>query len=322
MAASSSTRDDAVLDTYHAVVLAFSDFLTVSIHTILYERDIYPQGSFIKARKYNFPVRQCRHPKVCQWIQDAVAAVEVEMLKCTLHSTSLVICSPPPSSTPLERYTFCTAAFPQIQPSEHLIPFSPSVNASAGGTANPPIDAAALLPLPKPPPPTQNLPSQFRATLSRLSVILPTLAPVPPDCTFTVAIELRETADVPIGVSVHNVQPWIVAQPGMQKEQQRARRRQAAARGQGGEEEGPAAEEEEEADGRRGGLGSVRTTPVRSLDAGAFVMEMWVEEGKAKLALPQQQKKQDSSEAAPTSFSDPGPSSSPSVSKPSSSFSG
>lgn len=81
MAASSSTRDDAVLDTYHAVVLAFSDFLTVSIHSILSERDIYPPGSFIKARKYNFPVNQCRHPTVCQWIQDAVAAVEVEMFK-------------------------------------------------------------------------------------------------------------------------------------------------------------------------------------------------------------------------------------------------
>lgn len=81
MAASSSSQDDPILDTYHAVVLAFSDFLTVSIHTILYERDIYPQTSFLKARKYNYPVRQSRHPKVCQWIQDAVAAVEVEMLK-------------------------------------------------------------------------------------------------------------------------------------------------------------------------------------------------------------------------------------------------
>jgi mitotic spindle assembly checkpoint protein MAD2B len=62
-------------------VSAFRDFLTVAIHTILYERDIYPRTSFLKARKYNYPVRQSRHPKVCKWIQDAVAAVEVEMLK-------------------------------------------------------------------------------------------------------------------------------------------------------------------------------------------------------------------------------------------------
>lgn len=79
-----------VLDTYHAVVSAFSDFLTVAIHTILFERDIYPKSSFLKARKYNYPVRQSRHPTVCQWIRDAVAAVEVEMFKVYKFSGSLL----------------------------------------------------------------------------------------------------------------------------------------------------------------------------------------------------------------------------------------
>ena len=73
--------EQPVIETYQAVCSAYSDFLTVAIHTILYERNIYPQDSFIRARKYNFPVRQSRHPKVCKWIQDAVAAVENEMLK-------------------------------------------------------------------------------------------------------------------------------------------------------------------------------------------------------------------------------------------------
>ena len=76
------------LDTYQLVVLAFSDFLTVAIHTILYERGLYPQTSFLAARKYNCPVRQSRHPKVCRWIQDAVAAVEVEMLKVRVSISS------------------------------------------------------------------------------------------------------------------------------------------------------------------------------------------------------------------------------------------
>ena len=70
-----------VLDTYYTVVAAYIDFLTVAIHTILYERNIYPQESFIKARKYNYPVRQSRHPKLCTWIIDAVEKVKVEMLK-------------------------------------------------------------------------------------------------------------------------------------------------------------------------------------------------------------------------------------------------
>lgn len=73
--------DTPVLNNYHAVVSAFSDFLTVAIHTILYERDVYPRSSFLAARKFNCPVRQSRHPTVCKWILDAVAAVEVEMLK-------------------------------------------------------------------------------------------------------------------------------------------------------------------------------------------------------------------------------------------------
>ena len=85
MAAYSS--DAPVLDTYHAVVTAYCDFLTVSIHTILFERDIYPETSFIKARKYNYPVRQSRHPKVCKWIMDAVAAVHLELLKVGLYAS-------------------------------------------------------------------------------------------------------------------------------------------------------------------------------------------------------------------------------------------
>ena len=81
-----SSYETPVLDTYHAVVSAFSDFLTVAVHTILYERDIYPRTSFLSARKYNYPVKQSRHPKVCKWIQDAVAAVEIEMLKVGFRS--------------------------------------------------------------------------------------------------------------------------------------------------------------------------------------------------------------------------------------------
>ena len=62
-------------------------------------------------------------------------------------------------------------------------------------------------------------------------------------------------------------QPWIAAEPGLQKERER-----------GEEDEGGSAE------GRKTGrgVGGVRTTPVRSLEAGAFVMEVWVEEGKGK----------------------------------------
>ena len=70
-----------LLDNYRSLVSAFTDFFTVAVHLILHERNLYPQTSFLKARKYNFPVRQSRHPQVCAWINDAVAAVEAELLK-------------------------------------------------------------------------------------------------------------------------------------------------------------------------------------------------------------------------------------------------
>ena len=79
----------ATLDTYQGLVGAFADFLIAAIHTILYERGIYPRESFLSARKYNFPVRQNRHPKVCKWIVDAVNAVETELLKVVYRSLFL-----------------------------------------------------------------------------------------------------------------------------------------------------------------------------------------------------------------------------------------
>ena len=72
------------LNTYTSLVSTFGSFLIVAIHSILYERAIYPPDTFVSVRKYNFPVRQNRHPKVCGWINDAVAAVEAELMKVSI----------------------------------------------------------------------------------------------------------------------------------------------------------------------------------------------------------------------------------------------
>ncbi|KAL8707578.1 MAG: hypothetical protein Q9220_007419 [cf. Caloplaca sp. 1 TL-2023] len=233
-----------VLDTYHAIVLAFSDFLTVAIHTILYERNIYPQASFLTARKFNYPVRQSRHPKVCQWIQDAVAAVEVEMLKCALATVSLVIHAPPPSSAPLERFIFSTAAFPSIPSSELLTTFTDTS------------------------PPVIDLPEQFRATFARLSTLSSTLDPLPPECSFTLVVELRDDPNVRPPIASDT--PWIAAEPGLQKRKSNSTRPNDQ-------------REAYETPSRMGrSLGGVKTTPVRNLESGAFSMEMWIEEGQAK----------------------------------------
>jgi mitotic spindle assembly checkpoint protein MAD2B len=59
--------------------------VTVSIHTVLYVRKIYPQELFMRARKYNTPVYQCRHPDVCTWVNDAIQGVGEELKKVTTH---------------------------------------------------------------------------------------------------------------------------------------------------------------------------------------------------------------------------------------------
>ena len=69
------------MPTFAGLASTFVDFLNVAIHTILYERSIYPPESFLSARKYNYAVRQNRHPRVCAWIQAATLAVETELLK-------------------------------------------------------------------------------------------------------------------------------------------------------------------------------------------------------------------------------------------------
>ncbi|KAL8785455.1 MAG: hypothetical protein Q9195_008632 [Heterodermia aff. obscurata] len=334
-----SSYETPVLDTYHAVVLAFGDFLTVAIHTILYERDIYPRTSFLSARKYNYAVKQSRHPKVCKWIQDAVAAVQTEMLKdgskapdaSLLLSRSIVSISgatdnkmaktksprtpmeirvlslyvpecddgPTPAEIKVvqERYVFSTTSFPRLLPSEHLTPFDLSSNPPI--SPNPPPDpqpaSTSTTAHPQPqnpppqtllkrfnPPPASDLPEQFRATIARLSTLSGILGPLPADCGFTLAIELRDElgVDPPIG----HPQPWIAAEPGLQRERGAGKVDDGSGDVAGsGKGENESWEGEGKAGSKKGkDLGGVKTTPVRSLEAGAFVMEVWVEEGKGK----------------------------------------
>lgn len=208
--------------------------------------------------------------------------------QCTVATTSLIIHAPPPSSDPQERYVFSTAAFPRIPPSETLTPFAPpsdplppTITTTTTTTAVPVTDP--LRPASPTarneaevkrfrPPPVSNLPEQFRGTLSRLTTSLTRLAPLPENCSFTVAIELREEAGVEAPIGREEDKRWIVAEPGWQRD----------GGGSGGGEEGGA----DVGNGSWGSagkyLGGVRTTPVRKVEAGAFAMECWVEEGREK----------------------------------------
>ncbi|KAI9842187.1 MAG: hypothetical protein M1837_007400 [Sclerophora amabilis] len=284
-----------VLTTYASIVSTFTSFLTVAIHTIIYERGIYPSNTFLSARKYNFPVRQNQHPKVCKWINDAVAAVEIEMLKVDAlligslshpfsSSSTSSNCSPhhgnselptidllqgtvfhvavvihDARSQPLERFLFDVSSFPNIPPSEVLTAFeasspSPSQEATPEEEQGASQDStAATTQAPK----TTNvvdLEEQFRGVMRKLAFCSSSLRGLPDGCSFTVCVELKDEAKAPIG----HPQPWIPSQPSLQ----------------------PATTDGSLRQGKD--VGGIKTTPVRAVEAGEFVMELWIEEAKAK----------------------------------------
>lgn len=71
--------------TFSELLSIYAEFLVVCTHTILYERGLYPEDSFALARKYNFPVRQSRHPAVCEWVRNAISACVEHMRTVSLN---------------------------------------------------------------------------------------------------------------------------------------------------------------------------------------------------------------------------------------------
>lgn len=178
-----------ILNTYQSLLTTFSSFLVVAIHTILYERSIYPPETFISTRKYNFPVRQNRHPKVCQWILDAVAAVEAEMLKGAVDRVAVVIYSS--SAEPLERFMFDVSSFPEVPAGEIFTTFEePETDSYDGKGKGKETTQGSLV----------DIEEQLRATVRKLAYCGSKLGPLPEGCTFTVVVELKDKADPPIGV--------------------------------------------------------------------------------------------------------------------------
>lgn len=245
--------------TLSALIAAFTSFLTVSIHTILHQRSLYPQSSFLTARAYNYPVRQSRHPAVCAWITDAVVAVEAELLRNSVARVALVIYSA--GIKPLERYIWDVSRFPVVaRPQDQETMFaSSSATAARDGSGGGDAKTAAADRGEE----NVDLEEQFRAALAKLTVCGDVLAPLPPGCTFTVAVEMKDEVDVdpPVG----HPQPWIPVQPDLQ----------AVRRSRVGEDENELGRE----------LGGAKTTPVRSVRAGEMIFEMWIEEGKAKVDM-------------------------------------
>ncbi|KAG9247707.1 DNA-binding protein [Calycina marina] len=225
-----------ILNTYQAILTTFSDFLVVAIHTILYERGLYPPETFLLTRAYNFPVRQNRHPLVCKWVNDAVTAISAQLLKGTVRRVALVVYSSKQEC--LERFMFDVEGFPAVPEKERLTEFEGTDGGDGEELRISRVDVE----------------EQLRSTVRKLAYCGEKLGGLPDGCTYTVAVELKQQADPPIG----HPQPWVPSEPNLQT-------------GEKGTSEKVGAD-----------IGGVKTVPVRSVESGQFVFESWIEEGKSK----------------------------------------
>jgi mitotic spindle assembly checkpoint protein MAD2B len=268
----------------------FADFLLAYTHTLLCLRALYPRTSFVRVRFHNTPVYQSRHPAVCQWIRDAIAAVHSELLSGTVARIGIVIywqgrLERSGSPKILERYMLDVSSFPALGKEDrnmHVewdnaslsgseVDDSSEENDSARSHAKnwdkntEPIRGDREKTSTKTKAQSQvdvDMSEQFRAALVMLNTRCSRLKPLPKDCSFNLCMELKDQpgVDPPLG----HAQPWIPAQSTSQSIDSGDRRESA------GEE-------------RLKGL--AKTTPIRTVEAGVLRFDTWLEESKAKSDL-------------------------------------
>ncbi|KAI0834112.1 DNA-binding protein [Hypoxylon sp. FL0890] len=227
------------------LLTSFTQFLTICIHNILYYRSIYPTQTFLTSRAYNLPVHQSRHPKVCSWIRDAVDAVQAQLGLGAVERIAVVIYDG--QARVMERWMFDVANFPAWKGvKETKGPRTDEEDELAEGTGNAESSTERKINW-------TDIDEQFRATIRKLAYAGEKMAPLPEGCTFTIAVELREEGEAPIG----HPQPWIPTQSNLQTKSK--------------ERQTPGSD-----------IGGAKTTPLRAVEAGPLFFECWVEEGKAK----------------------------------------
>ncbi|KAI1169900.1 HORMA domain-containing protein [Nemania sp. FL0916] len=244
------------------LLTTFTHFLTVCIHNILFYRGLYPSTTFLTSRAYNLPVHQSRHPAVCAWIRDAVDAVRAQIAQGTVERLAVVIFDA--NAAVMERWMFDLARFPAWKGLP--LPRDGKGKEKAWGREDDEDDVVAgdaVAGMGAGDEQQQqkvnwtNVDEQLRAAVRRLAYAGEKLASLPEGCTYTVAVELRDEAEAPIG----HPQPWVPTQPNLQT-----------------------ASKDQQTPGKD--VGGAKTTPLRAIEAGPLLFECWVEESKAKMERP------------------------------------
>ncbi|KZZ95383.1 REV7-like protein [Moelleriella libera RCEF 2490] len=218
---------------------SFTNFLTIAIHSILYTRKLYPPATFLSTRAYGLPVHQSRHPGLCGWIRDAVAATSSQLRSGTVRHVALVVHAPS-SLAVVERWIFDVQSFPAFASAAATA--TTSVDSAADEQQQPQLSSET----------TVNANEALRGALARLAHTGQSLDALPDgECTFTLAVELRDSAEAPI----RHPQVWIPSEPDNQA-----------------------------AGNRPPGTTTLAssTVPVRSVQAGPLFFECWVERVKTQ----------------------------------------
>jgi mitotic spindle assembly checkpoint protein MAD2B len=206
---------------------------------------------------------------------------------------------------------FTTVSFPIVPPKNHFLPF-----VLASSERNIPL-LAHIDPkrLPKNHIPISDLHPQYTAVLARLATQTSSLKSLPENSSFTLAIELRQgaTYEPPIGWPM----PWLPSSPELQSSNSSGEieslvwitaNSEEGSKGSGNDsqnlsqssssglwssqeeeksKESDLVPQDESKDPQKGRfLGGTRMIPVRNVEAGPFMMEVWVEEGEKESQLP------------------------------------
>ncbi|KAH6673988.1 HORMA domain-containing protein [Plectosphaerella plurivora] len=247
------------------LLTTFTTFLTLSVHTILYHRQIYPPESFLLARFHNLPVRQCRHPGLCAWINDSLTQVRALLASAQLsrvcvnihHRRGLAV---------IERWVFDVSSFPAWIDDEAERARLAEAAAKGKGKERPrPVtweERERREQRPRRMTEAErdelerggavnwvDVDEAMRGALRRVAYAAEKKGAAEEGCTFTIAVELKDGAQPPLG-SEH----WIPSQPDQQPP--------------GTDDALPPPSTP----------GDKSTTPLRTVTAGPLFFECWIEE--------------------------------------------
>ncbi|KAM4054561.1 HORMA domain-containing protein [Hirsutella rhossiliensis] len=181
-----------------ALVSSFTSFLTIAIHSLLFHRRLYPPATFLLARAYNLPVHQSRHPAVCAWVRDAVAAVALQIRAAAARRVALAVHDPATLAV-VERWVFDLCGFPA----------DPRLVAAAAAEGH---DVHGGQDGEQHPVNWTDVHEALRGALRKLAYAGESMPPPPDDSTFSLAIELRDDALAPI----QHPQLWLPSEPHLQ----------------------------------------------------------------------------------------------------------